>query len=64
MGETAAEEPDEFWYNLRTKSVERGKQSAAIYRVGPFSTEDEAANAITLLKQRADAWREQENESD
>ena len=33
---------DKYWYNLRTGKVERGFESPAIDRVGPFDTEEEA----------------------
>lgn len=49
-----------FWFNLKTLKVEKGLQSAAPYRVGPFKTEAEAANALKLLSQRSETWREEE----
>ena len=61
MGETA--EPVQFWYNLKTQQVEQGKLSAAVYRVGPFETAAEAANALEIIKARSAKWSEQE-ESD
>lgn len=51
-----------FWFNLRTKSVEFGLLSPAIYRVGPFETEAEAERAIELLKERAEKWRDEDEE--
>lgn len=50
----------QFWFNLKTLKVEKGLQAAAPYRVGPFSTEAEAKNALKLLADRAKAWREEE----
>ncbi|MBP2435462.1 SPOR domain-containing protein [Microbacterium amylolyticum] len=50
----------EFWYNMRTGEVEEGKQSGSLELAGPFSTRDEAARAPDILRERADAWREDE----
>ena len=49
---------DKFWYNLTTGKVERGFESPAIDRAGPFDTEEEAANAPQLLAERSRAWAE------
>jgi hypothetical protein len=54
-------EQQEYWFNFRTKEVEVGKQSAALFRAGPFSTREEAANAEKLLAERAAAWRAEED---
>lgn len=55
---------DKFWYNLTTGKVERGFESPAIDRAGPFDTEEEAANAPKLLAERSRAWAEEEAEDD
>ncbi|MBN9223310.1 MULTISPECIES: SPOR domain-containing protein [Microbacterium] len=55
---------DKFWYNLTTGKVERGFESPAIDRAGPFDTEEEAANAPQLLAERSRAWAEEEAEDD
>lgn len=57
------DEVPEFWFNTKTGLVEVGKQSAAIYRLGPFATRIEAEGALQLLKERSKAWRE-ETDSD
>ncbi|MEY4275565.1 MAG: hypothetical protein RIS26_28 [Actinomycetota bacterium] len=54
--------PEEFWFNLKTGQVEYGKKSAAIYRVGPFQTEEEAKNALQTLRDRAQKWHEEEED--
>ena len=56
-----AEERTEYWFNLKTKQVEVGKQSAALFRVGPFATFAEAQRAEQTLADRAKAWREEED---
>ncbi|MEB4616140.1 methionine aminopeptidase [Leucobacter sp. M11] len=45
-----------WWYNTRSGEVERGPQSLGLYRVGPFATEAEAANAPQTLRARSEAW--------
>ena len=46
-------EPKEFWFNTRTGQVEVGKQTAALYRIGPFSDYETAARALQILEERA-----------
>jgi hypothetical protein len=57
------DELPEYWFNTKTGSVEVGKQSAAIYRLGPFGSRVEAENALDLLKKRSKEWQE-ENDRD
>lgn len=57
------DESPEFWFNTKTGLVEIGKQSAAIYRLGPFATRAEAEKALELLKRRSQEWQE-ENDRD
>lgn len=47
-----------YWYNLTTGQVEKGFESPAIDRAGPFDTAEEAANAPQIIKDRARAWAE------
>ena len=54
--------PEEFWYNLKTGQVEFGKLSAASYRVGPFSTREEAEQALETLKKRTQKWEAEEKD--
>ena len=49
---------EKYWYNLTTGQVERGFESPAIDRAGPFDTEGEAAKAPEILKERSRAWAE------
>ena len=64
VDKTSSGEPVEFWFNLKTGLVEAGKQSAAPYRVGPFDTEDEAANALKTITNRTAKWNDEEDERD
>jgi hypothetical protein len=60
MVETTDGEPDQYWFNTKTNQVEKGRQSAALYRIGPFASESEARNALETLRARAKTWREQD----
>ena len=53
--------PEEFWFNLRTQKVEFGKLTPAAYRVGPFSSAEEAAKALETLAARSKKWDEEED---
>jgi hypothetical protein len=50
------EEASEFWFNTKTNQVEVGKQSAAIYRIGPFATRADAEAAWQIVKRKAAQW--------
>ena len=54
----------EFWFNLKTGEVEEGKQTLAIYRVGPFKSRNEAEHALEILAARASAWAEEDEDDD
>ncbi|CDK00754.1 conserved hypothetical protein [Microbacterium sp. C448] len=51
-----SESEQKYWYNLTTGQVEKGFESPAIDRAGPFDTAEEAANAPQVIKDRARAW--------
>lgn len=55
---------EKFWYNLTTHAVERGFESPAIDRAGPFDTAEEAANAPALLAARSRAWADEDARDD
>lgn len=55
---------EKYWYNLTTGAVERGFESPAIDRAGPFDTAEEAAKAPELLAKRSRAWAEEEARED
>jgi len=55
---------EKYWYNLSTREVEFGMQSAAVDRVGPFDTADEAAHAPEKLRERSRAWAEDDAAED
>ena len=49
-----------YWFNIKTKQVEKGLLSRSTDRIGPFETEAEAKNAEQLVKLRSEKWREEE----
>lgn len=51
---------DKYWYNLKTGQVERGMQSPAPDRAGPFDTAEEAARAPEIMQERSRRWEEEE----
>ncbi|WP_416890135.1 SPOR domain-containing protein [Microbacterium sp.] len=53
-----------YWYNLATGQVERGYESPAVDRAGPFDTEEEAARAPELLAERSRTWAEEDARED
>ncbi|KAA9110500.1 SPOR domain-containing protein [Microbacterium rhizomatis] len=55
---------EKYWYNLTTGEVEKGFESPAIDRAGPFDTREEAAAAPQLLRERSRAWAEEEARED
>lgn len=55
---------EKFWYNLTTGEVEKGFESPAIDRAGPFDTAEEAARAPEVLRERSRAWSEDEARED
>lgn len=59
-----ADGDEKYWYNMNTGEVEFGMQSAAVDRVGPFDTAEEAARAPETLRERARAWAEEDAADD
>ncbi|MDY0909690.1 SPOR domain-containing protein [Microbacterium sp. CFBP9034] len=55
---------EKYWYNFKTGGVEKGYESPAIDRAGPFETPEEAANAPEILRARSRAWAEDEARDD
>ncbi|RCS62334.1 hypothetical protein [Microbacterium sp. JB110] len=55
---------EKYWFNTKTNSVEFGKLSAAVYRIGPFDTEYEASHAREKVAERSREWAEEEERED
>jgi hypothetical protein len=58
------DEPREYWFNTKTGEVEVGKQVAAIYRIGPFDSQADAARALEILAERSRAWASEDDKND
>ena len=55
---------EKYWYNLKTGEVEKGFESPAPDRAGPFDTPEEAAQAPEVIRRRSRAWAEEEARED
>lgn len=55
---------EKYWYNLKTGEVEKGYESPAIDRAGPFDTAEEAAKAPEIMRERSRAWADEEARDD
>ena len=51
---------DAYYYNTRTGEVTRGRVHSWSYRMGPYRTREEAANALEIAQARAAAWDEED----
>lgn len=58
----ATDASKKHWYNSRTGEVEFGMLSPSVDRVGPFDTREEAEAAPELLRARAQAWSQEEDD--
>jgi hypothetical protein len=56
MEDETMADADKYWYNLETGEVEKGFQSPAPDRAGPFDTAEEAARAPEIIKERSRQW--------
>jgi hypothetical protein len=57
-------ENQEFWFNMKSRTVETGPQSLSIDRVGPFETHELALQAPEIIEGRARAIRDQDLEEE
>lgn len=57
-------EAGKYWFNTKTKLVEFGLKSSSLDRIGPFETEQEAAQAEEIVRSRAEKWLEDEKLED
>jgi hypothetical protein len=52
-----------WWYCLRHKTVESEAGCPARYRLGPFPTREQAANAIENARLRNEEWDAQDDDA-
>jgi hypothetical protein len=62
--QTVTSDSEKYWYNLKTGEVEKGYESPAVDRAGPFDTPEEAAKAPEIIRERSRAWAEEEARED
>jgi len=55
-------EQEQYWFNIKTKKVEKGLKSKALERIGPFKTEAEASRAEEIVRERSKEWQTEEEE--
>lgn len=53
---TPSDPEEQYWFNTRTHTVEKGRASGWADRMGPYATEAEARNALERAKARTEAW--------
>lgn len=58
-----SDEKPQYWFNLISGEVEEGPNSLAIDRLGPFDTASEATRALEIIRDRARAIRQEEDQS-
>ncbi|SEI91634.1 hypothetical protein [Demequina mangrovi] len=51
-----SDHPVEYFFNTRTKMVEKGRQSSWEHLMGPYPTAEEAAGALEIAKHRTESW--------
>lgn len=51
-----ADAPDQFWFNTRSRTVERGRRSSWENLMGPYPTAQEAAAALDIARARNELW--------
>lgn len=57
-GDPGQEGRDEYWVDLATGAVERGRQSPGARRMGPYPTRQAAQHAFDTAASRNEAWDE------
>lgn len=46
----------QYWYNVNTKTIEKGAQSDWSQLLGPYDSEAEARTALEKVQARNEAW--------
>lgn len=54
--------PVEYFFNTRTKMVEKGRQSAWEHLMGPYDSHEEAEKALETAAQRNESWEDDDDE--
>ncbi|WP_062522684.1 hypothetical protein [Demequina silvatica] len=59
-----SDHPVEYFYNTKTKMVEKGRQSSWEHLMGPYATREEAQGALEIAKHRNEAWEDDDRWGD
>lgn len=62
MGSVGTPGEGQYWYNVATKSVEKGPQSDWSQLLGPYNSAAEAETAMSKVQARNEAWDEDEED--
>lgn len=46
----------EFWFNVKTRTVEEGHQSDSSDLMGPYGTREAAEQALTKARENTERW--------
>ncbi|WP_129360940.1 MULTISPECIES: SPOR domain-containing protein [Micrococcaceae] len=57
-GSAHVPEDQQFWFNTYTHTVEQGAQSDYRQLLGPYSSREEAQNALNIAQERNEKWDE------
>lgn len=55
---------EHWWFNMKTKQAEFGRQVSSLDRIGPFATKAEAQLALEKARERSKAWSAEEESED
>ena len=53
-----------YWFNTKTKMVEEGPKSLGLDRIGPFESYQQALRAEEIVRERARAIAQEEEQQD
>jgi hypothetical protein len=62
MADEQSASTEKYWYNTKTKQVEKGPQSTWEHRMGPYDTEAEARAALDRAASRSAEWDAEDRE--
>ncbi len=60
---TESDAPVEYWYNTRTRMVEKGRQSSWDHLMGPYGSPEEAREALEIARARNELWDSDDDDS-
>lgn len=61
---TETDPPVEYYFNTRTRMVEKGRQSSWEHLMGPYPSAEEAAAALEIAQMRNEQWEDDDSWGD